>query len=270
MTDPTQAREALVLEHARRGLAPSRAQRSVALARLGTALAAGNAGPSVPGSNTSTAPPATTSPTTATTFSLRALVAGVIGGFVVGFGGGHFVARHTVGSPSVSLPSSSAPAHEPHPGPDVIVTEPPAPPASITAPLPSAKPSHGSAPSASALRAHVRAETSRPGAAPSANYDELSYVQRAQTALRNGDPALALGLMRTLDEQQPSGALGAERTVLSALALCQLGRVEEARAVASGLLRGNEANVYRRRLENSCVGHETATDSDGSAAAAHQ
>jgi hypothetical protein len=116
----------------------------------------------------------------------------------------------------------------------------------------------------------MRGDTSRQNAAPSANYDELSYVQRAQTALRNGDGALALGLMRSLDELQPAGALVPERTVLSVLALCKLGRVDEARSAASRALQGNAGSVYARRLENSCIGRAAATDSDGSAPPAHQ
>lgn len=276
MTDPTLARELLVLERARRGLAPNRTQKSAALARLGAALSIANGALSTPGAATPTTPPEATGATAtgatrATTFSLRALVAGVIGGFVVGFGGGHFVARHTATPRSVALPTQPTTTREPSGVPGVVVTEAPAPAASVAEPLPTAtKPTRGIAPASSASPGRVRGDTPRPGAAPSANYDELSYVQRAQTALRNGDPALALGLMRTLDEQQPAGALVAERTVLSALALCQLGRVEEARSLASGVLKSNAASVYRRRLENSCVGREGATDSDGSDASTHQ
>jgi hypothetical protein len=116
----------------------------------------------------------------------------------------------------------------------------------------------------------MRSDTPRQGVAPSANYDELSYVQRAQTALRNGDGALTLGLMRSLDDLQSAGALVPERRVLTVLALCQLGRVEEARSVASRALRGNDGSVYSRRLENSCIAHAGAMDSDGSASPTHQ
>ncbi len=86
------------------------------------------------------------------------------------------------------------------------------------------------------------------------NDDELAYVRRAQTALRHNNGALALALMRTLDEVLPRGALLAERNVTRVLALCQTGRVEEARVLARRVLRNDPtANVYAGRLAASCA-----------------
>jgi hypothetical protein len=61
-----------------------------------------------------------------------------------------------------------------------------------------------------------------------------------------------------------------ERTVLGVLSLCQLGRVEEARSVASTALKRDDTRVYRQRLENSCVGRAAAPEGDGSGSPEHQ
>jgi hypothetical protein len=105
-------------------------------------------------------------------------------------------------------------------------------------------------------RAQASPSTSAsPGAGEATFYEELSYVRRAQTALHEGNAMLALGLMRSLDEIQPSGALWAERNVIQVLALCQLDRTAEANGIARSLLSGDgTADVYRRRLASSCVG----------------
>jgi hypothetical protein len=272
MTDPTLDRDMQVLERARRGLVPNNAQRSAALARLGAALAAAPVAMSTPGSAEPPLPTQIDGTAVSRTFSLRALVVGIVGGLVLGFGAGHFVGRHSVAPPALarastnvrpSEPAASTGVAGPNASEQASILEP-----QRTAPAPRATP--GSAPPASAARARRRGDTSRQSAAPSANYDELSYVQRAQTALRNGDGALALGLMRSLDELQPAGALVPERSVLTVLALCQLGRVEEARSAATRALQGNEGSVYARRLETSCVGRPAAGDSDGSAPHTHQ
>lgn len=93
-----------------------------------------------------------------------------------------------------------------------------------------------------------------------ASDDEVAFVRRAQKALRNGDAAWALALMRTLDEQLPRGALLTERNVTRVLALCQLGRTDEARAVAERTLRSDRGSgVYAGRLAASCVRSDDST-----------
>jgi hypothetical protein len=84
-------------------------------------------------------------------------------------------------------------------------------------------------------------------------YEELSYVRRAQTALSGGNPALALGLMRSLRELRPDGALLAERGVTEVLALCALGRQGEAQDVADAVRKRGEGAVYATRLETTCA-----------------
>lgn len=85
-------------------------------------------------------------------------------------------------------------------------------------------------------------------------YEELEYLKRAQSALRQGNGALALGLMNSLDSIQPGGALLSERGVAKVLAHCQLGDVESAMRVAERLAASDMASVYTERLESSCAG----------------
>jgi hypothetical protein len=85
-------------------------------------------------------------------------------------------------------------------------------------------------------------------------YEELSYLRRAQAALRGGKPALALGIMTSLDEMQRVGALDLERRVTKALALCDLGRAAEAKAVSAPIFKQQAHSVYVKRLKESCVG----------------
>lgn len=85
-------------------------------------------------------------------------------------------------------------------------------------------------------------------------YEELSYLRRAQAALRGGNPSLALGIMTSLDEMQKVGALGVERRLTKALALCDLGRSAEAKAVSAPIFKEQNHSVYTKRLKESCVG----------------
>lgn len=116
------------------------------------------------------------------------------------------------------------------------------------------------APSIGRRERRKSAEADRATSASLASDDEVAFVRRAQKALRNGDAAWALALMRTLDEQLPRGALLTERNVTRVLALCQMGRTDEARAVAERTLRGDRGSgVYASRLAASCVGSEDST-----------
>ncbi len=84
-------------------------------------------------------------------------------------------------------------------------------------------------------------------------HEELSFLRRAQDALRAGNPALALGLMTTLDEQLKGGALVSERQVTKVLALCELGRNDEASRLAGVLLTSAPNSVYATRIQASCA-----------------
>jgi hypothetical protein len=91
-------------------------------------------------------------------------------------------------------------------------------------------------------------------------YEELSFLRQAQAALHDGQPARALGLMQALDARQQAGALGLERRVTKALALCGLDRPAEARAEAAPLFVEQNDSVYARRLNETCARPPAATD----------
>ena len=239
MTEPNLDREHFVLERAQKGLAPSAAQRKATLERLGAALALGPSliPPAPSASGFAPHAPAEGAAKAATTFSVRTLVTGIVSGVVIGFGAGYFVSNHTAARAPEVRPIVLANADIPRA--PAIATPPPAPAPIATEP-PRAHREAAAATPAGSLHA-ARREPERRGAAESANYDELSYIQR--------------GLMQTLDQLQPKGALLAERAVVSVLALCRLDRVNDARLVAEAMLKGgNATEVYRRRMESSCVG----------------
>lgn len=83
--------------------------------------------------------------------------------------------------------------------------------------------------------------------------DELSYLRKAQSALREGDAQRAWQLMMTLDRERPAGALIPERRMTKVLALCALGRGEQAQSVARTVLSSSSGPMYRPRIEKSCA-----------------
>lgn len=91
------------------------------------------------------------------------------------------------------------------------------------------------------------------GPEPLSRGEELAHLRRAQAALRDGDAALALRLMDSLDSARTAGALSAERGVTRVLALCALGRSVEAEQAARLVLGQADAAVYRPRVAASCA-----------------
>lgn len=117
---------------------------------------------------------------------------------------------------------------------------------------PDAGASNRAASAAASDRAPVRRSRAAP-ARPASNglAAELALLQRAQAALRRADGESAL---RELDAFGGSGGqLLAERRAARVLALCSLGRVAEARALAAELLRAEPSSVQRAALERSCA-----------------
>lgn len=112
-------------------------------------------------------------------------------------------------------------------------------------------PSKSATPGVVALPAEI---TEKPQeSVEAALYRELSFLRQAQSALRQGKPAMALGLMESLDREHNSGALGAERKVTKVLSLCALGRGAEARPIARSLLTALPGSPYAARISKSCV-----------------
>jgi hypothetical protein len=80
---------------------------------------------------------------------------------------------------------------------------------------------------------------------------ELGLLRRAERALRNHDPALALALLDELEASQPSPVLLEERTATRLLARCA-SRESEARQQAERFLESHPHSVYGVRLAAAC------------------
>jgi hypothetical protein len=83
--------------------------------------------------------------------------------------------------------------------------------------------------------------------------DELGIIERAQRALREGDAARALELLERHRRSHPDGALAQERELLRAQALCDTGRLGEARALAAEFLAARPESAYAGKMRRVCV-----------------
>lgn len=88
--------------------------------------------------------------------------------------------------------------------------------------------------------------------------EEAALLQSAQRALAGGRAQAALGLLAEHELRFPSGALAEERRVAKVLALCSLGRTEEAAILARAFVARSPRSVLIPRLEASCVGKSLA------------
>lgn len=101
------------------------------------------------------------------------------------------------------------------------------------------------APRATRPRAKPRA------ALPQPLNDELALLQRVERALRKGDPALALALLRELDERFPESRLVEERLAARHMADCRI-EAPDAVARARRFLDEHPLSVYRQRIQLAC------------------
>jgi hypothetical protein len=87
---------------------------------------------------------------------------------------------------------------------------------------------------------------------------ELALVRPAEDALASDRPKRALRLLGEHAKRFPSGVLMQEREVLRAMALCRLGRTQEAERTRERLLAAHPNTRYRRRLAEICAkeGHD--------------
>jgi len=93
---------------------------------------------------------------------------------------------------------------------------------------------------------------------PTSMSEEASLLQSAQRALSAGRAQVALSLLAEHELRFPSGALAEERRVAKVLALCSLGRTEEASILARAFVARAPRSVLIPRLETSCVGKSLA------------
>lgn len=135
------------------------------------------------------------------------------------------------------------------------------PPIIVSPPAEQAMPSDAKAPSRTMRRDPAKSIDKAP-TAPEPLYQELSYLRRAQQAMKEGSFGQALGLMVELRSLSPQGSLLSEREVTEVLALCALGRSAEAQVVATRLKERDRKLAYGNRLKSSCVSEEVRRPSD--------
>lgn len=265
--------EARVLGGARLGLGPDEATMGLVLERLASTLgksgagsadgAAGSADGAAGSGNGAASLSESAAPSSglslkmpipggasslAARFGAGALVGSAGAGLVVGALGGYWMGKGQT--------HEEARLGESRPLPVLQAIEPADRAAAETAATPEAEPGlRGDAPVRPPMKSRAAKEVPAESEVELSFYGELSFLTRAQAALRDGNGALALGLMDSLDKKPNKGALWTERRVTRALALCQLGREEEAAAVARAVMSMEGARVYQKRLLSSCVGN---------------
>lgn len=165
-------------------------------------------------------------------------------------------ARATSVSPPAQAASASAPPEEPTPPsaplapasttPTVASARPASPP-----PERRVEPSKEPAPPALEEPSSPSAAVAPPTPPADTLTDETRRLREAHGALTGGDPARALSL---LDEQAAAGVqLREERTAARILALCQLGRVDEARVAGARFLAESPRSPLADRVRASCA-----------------
>ena len=166
-----------------------------------------------------------------------------------------------------ALPASEASRSLARPAPPVTSAAPARQSSPLTAPPPAAAVSgHRSSPAVS------RAAACGAGAADPAQRSELTVADEARLvhdgvrALHEGQAACALSLLDTHAHFYPHGVLAEERDAERAVALADLGRIVEARAVATAFLRAHPTSPLGVRLRQRIPGLD-AIDHDMSGGA---
>jgi hypothetical protein len=85
---------------------------------------------------------------------------------------------------------------------------------------------------------------------------ELSLLRSARAALEGGDASGALTLLDSYARSYPHGTLQEEMLASRVLALCALGRVEEARGSARRLELIAPRSLHLAQVRASCVAHD--------------
>jgi hypothetical protein len=107
--------------------------------------------------------------------------------------------------------------------------------------------------------------------APAHDGAELLLLERAERAVRSKTPALALALIRELEERHPRSALHEERDAIELMAHCQLDESGEAATGTEAaerrarFLKRHPESVYAARISNECDAASSAADRDESA-----
>jgi hypothetical protein len=89
-------------------------------------------------------------------------------------------------------------------------------------------------------------------------HEALRLLQRAQQALRDGNPKAASEDLDQLDSKVAREVLAEERLVARILTLCALGERPQAELLTREMLAAQPGSVYRGRIERSCAGTDSA------------
>lgn len=126
------------------------------------------------------------------------------------------------------------------------------PPASRREVVPSERASRAAAVGENGDVGPVRSAPSSPASASTLS-EEAALLQRAERALAAHQPAAALAILAEHETHFARGALREEREAAKVLALCGLGRVDEARRFARAFVNAAPHSVLVPRLEHSCA-----------------
>ena len=263
-----------VVEAGRAGDDPTPHDRSRVRAALMTALAASSAGAAAVAGEGAAAAGVAKGVATAVTlgwgwkaFLLGLGVACVVGTGVVVTSAARPVAAPTP-NPVVAPPETSSARGAPpkiagaEPSIVVLPIETTPPPGSRVTPVVAAPAPHRAAPPRAA-EPTTEPEPAPPAppaaaapAAPAA-VDPLEAETRglgaAHGALKDGDPAKALALLDAQSTAYADGQLREERAAARILALCKLGRADEARALAARFLADNPRSPLADRVRGACA-----------------
>ncbi|MFO0589235.1 MAG: hypothetical protein U0441_16985 [Polyangiaceae bacterium] len=234
------------------GDAPTAHDRARVRKRLSRAIAAGSALGAASAASVAEGT-AAASAKTAALLTLAKIGGGLV--FVASLGAGLWISRPQHPAP----PPESAPASVVAPAQTATLEAPPtatasAPPPAETAPPPAeAHTSATDSPAASAPRPQATAKSAASSEAPSDSLEEETRrLREAHGAMQSGDPEKALSLLEQQSSTFAKGQLADERAVASFLALCKLGREEEARAKAAELLRTSPNSPLADRVRGGC------------------
>jgi hypothetical protein len=183
-----------------------------------------------------------------------ARVAGVSKPMVALLAGLTFIAGFWLGGRNAKQPSVPAlPPAGAAPTPTVVTTPALNPTPTLSAP-----------PAGEAAAAELPAQVKRPAVAdpPVKRADkpaekrktlssELALLQRAEHAIRSGEPELALSFLADLDRRHPETQLGEERVAARLMARCARGDVP-AKMEATQWLQERRASVYSDRVRELC------------------
>ena len=161
-------------------------------------------------------------------------------------GAAALLGRHRLGLDRSSLPVPTAAGSASVASSSV--TEPIANPSQIPVPTASTSSSPSAAESAASMASTI-APKPTPSTSSSSAEDEIALVKRAYAALRNGDPAGALGLAAEHAKKFPSGMLTQEREVIAIDALVRLGRRAEAVQRANAFRKAFPKSAHLRRID---------------------